>query len=231
MAKGWSFGALIAALKGAAFLNVGTVANTVAAGNDSRIVNALQKGNNLADVANATTARNNLYAAYVNGDSNQTFYCSNIGYPTAAVNNERLNYMLTFKADLNGDSNVDFSCRNLSTGPIYAGGNLVVSWGGRGHRYQENGDIVEVAGSSSIFRQMENSTNLSSALGFCSRWTRTGARRDFGILSRNNDKWLDNGWVVIGAGARGNETIQNLVLLGGRLQIYRANGGWIDSAT
>lgn len=43
MAKGWSFGALIDALKGAAFLDVGTTANTVAAGNDTRIVNAVRK--------------------------------------------------------------------------------------------------------------------------------------------------------------------------------------------
>lgn len=43
MAKGWSFNGLVKALKGAAFLDVGTAANTVAAGDDSRIVNALSK--------------------------------------------------------------------------------------------------------------------------------------------------------------------------------------------
>ncbi|MGZ7140715.1 hypothetical protein ACXWN7_09765, partial [Streptococcus pyogenes] len=37
-------------LKGAAVLDVGTTANTVAAGDDPRIVNALQKENNLSDV-------------------------------------------------------------------------------------------------------------------------------------------------------------------------------------
>lgn len=36
MAKGWSLGALVAAIKGAAFLDVGVVSNTVAAGDDSR---------------------------------------------------------------------------------------------------------------------------------------------------------------------------------------------------
>lgn len=58
--KGWSFGALIKALRGAAFLDVGTAANTVAAGNDSRIVNALQKGNNLSDVSDKATSRTSL---------------------------------------------------------------------------------------------------------------------------------------------------------------------------
>ncbi|MCT4701514.1 tail fiber protein [Enterobacteriaceae bacterium H20N1] len=47
-------------LKGAAVLDVGTAAGTVAAGNDSRIVNALQKGNNLADVTSGATALANL---------------------------------------------------------------------------------------------------------------------------------------------------------------------------
>jgi hypothetical protein len=41
-------------------LNVGTVANTVAAGNDARIVGAAQKANNLSDLASAATARTNL---------------------------------------------------------------------------------------------------------------------------------------------------------------------------
>ena len=45
---------------GYAFLPVGTAANTVAAGNDSRITGALQGSNNLSDIANATTARANL---------------------------------------------------------------------------------------------------------------------------------------------------------------------------
>ncbi|BDH44900.1 hypothetical protein TUM12370_09440 [Salmonella enterica subsp. enterica serovar Choleraesuis] len=47
-------------LKGAAIQDVGTTTGTVAAGNDSRIVNALQRGNNLSDVTNAATSRSNL---------------------------------------------------------------------------------------------------------------------------------------------------------------------------
>ncbi|MET3481528.1 hypothetical protein [Methylobacterium sp. 1973] len=50
-------------LGGAAVLNVGTAAGTVAAGNDSRIVGALQSANNLSDLASASTARSNLGAA------------------------------------------------------------------------------------------------------------------------------------------------------------------------
>lgn len=47
-------------LGGAAVLNVGTTAGTVAAGDDSRITGAAQKANNLSDLASASTARTNL---------------------------------------------------------------------------------------------------------------------------------------------------------------------------
>lgn len=47
-------------LKGAAVLEVGATAGTVAAGDDSRIVNALQKGNNLSEIVNKEQARSNL---------------------------------------------------------------------------------------------------------------------------------------------------------------------------
>lgn len=47
-------------LKGAAMLDVGTSSGTVAAGNDSRIVNAAQRGNNLSDLTDKTVARTNL---------------------------------------------------------------------------------------------------------------------------------------------------------------------------
>lgn len=43
MAKGWSFGGLIAALKDAAFKATGNTSGTVAAGDDTRIVNAVQR--------------------------------------------------------------------------------------------------------------------------------------------------------------------------------------------
>lgn len=42
--------------------------------------------------------------------------------------------------------------------------NILVDWSGRGHRFQENGDIVEVNGSSSIFRGFWGATTLGVAL-------------------------------------------------------------------
>lgn len=57
----WSIpGTNISGLGNAAFLNVGTTAGTVAAGDDSRIIGAAQKSANLSDLASASTARTNL---------------------------------------------------------------------------------------------------------------------------------------------------------------------------
>lgn len=47
-------------LGNSATLNIGTSANTVAAGNDSRIVGSLQSNNNLSELTNPITARSNL---------------------------------------------------------------------------------------------------------------------------------------------------------------------------
>lgn len=47
-------------LKGAAVLNVGEKKDTVAAGDDRRLNNALQKGNNLSELTNTDKARRNL---------------------------------------------------------------------------------------------------------------------------------------------------------------------------
>ena len=113
MAKGWSFGALIAALKGAAFLNVGTIANTVAAGDDWRITGAAQKGNNLADLTDYAKARHQLSAAYIYGDTNVKFWAlDSPGDSNSVVTIGRLNTVANTKAGLNGDSNQTFYCRN-----------------------------------------------------------------------------------------------------------------------
>lgn len=50
-------------IDGTTYTGVGTTANTLAAGNDSRIVGAAQKSANLSDMANIATARGNLAAA------------------------------------------------------------------------------------------------------------------------------------------------------------------------
>ena len=116
MAKGWSFGALVKALKGAAFLDIGTVANSVAAGNDSRIVGAVQKSNNLGDLLDYAAARKQLSAANVYGDGSVAFYCLNSGDATAAVNNQRLDFRLQSKADTSGNEFTPFKVGGATAG-------------------------------------------------------------------------------------------------------------------
>ncbi|MGI8959162.1 MAG: hypothetical protein ACR2IV_05250 [Bryobacteraceae bacterium] len=53
-------GSGLAVSSGTLSAKVGTAAGTLAAGNDSRITNALQGSNNLSDIANVTTALQNL---------------------------------------------------------------------------------------------------------------------------------------------------------------------------
>lgn len=72
MALGRSFDSLVKALKGGAFLNVGTTANTVASGNDSRIVNALDKNKNLSDVQDKLTSCRNIQAFPLRGSLGNT---------------------------------------------------------------------------------------------------------------------------------------------------------------
>lgn len=67
MAKGYSLGGLIKALGSAAFLDVGKGTGQVAAGDDSRIVNALDKTKNLSDVPNKLEACKNIQAFPLRG--------------------------------------------------------------------------------------------------------------------------------------------------------------------
>lgn len=117
MAKGWSFGALIAALKGAAFLNVGTMANTVAAGDDWRITGAAQKGNNLADLTDYAKARNQLSAAHIQGDTNVKFWAlDSPGDSNSVVTIGRLNTVANTKANVAGNQYTQFNVGGATGG-------------------------------------------------------------------------------------------------------------------
>jgi maleate cis-trans isomerase len=63
---GVMIGSGLAIASGALSVNLGTVTGSVAAGDDSRIIGALQSGKNLSDVANAVTVLQNLRLAGAN---------------------------------------------------------------------------------------------------------------------------------------------------------------------
>lgn len=98
-------------LGGAATLNVGTGAGTVAAGNDTRIAAALQSGNNLSDVASAATSRTNL------GLSTLTTAKANLTATTnpAAGSDNTLGYAVG-SVWVNTTANTEYVCTNAATG-------------------------------------------------------------------------------------------------------------------
>lgn len=66
----------------------------------------------------------------------------------------------------------------------------------------------------------------------CAQWVRTGAQQDFGQIGRPAPgKTVPAGWVLVGLNANGNETNQNMQLIGGRIQVWKSGVEWIDSAT
>lgn len=66
----------------------------------------------------------------------------------------------------------------------------------------------------------------------CAQWVRTGAQQDFGPIGRPAPgKTVPAGWVLVGLNGNSNESIQNMQLIGGRLQVWKPGVQWVDSAT
>ncbi|AUO78781.1 tail fiber protein [Klebsiella phage vB_Kpn_F48] len=73
---------------------------------------------------------------------------------------------------------------------------------------------------------------INNRFNQCAQWVRTGARWDIGQIGRPAPgKTVDPGWVMIGLNANGNEAIQNMRIIAGRLQVWKPGVEWIDSAT
>lgn len=66
----------------------------------------------------------------------------------------------------------------------------------------------------------------------CAQWVRTGAQQDFGPIGRPAPgKTVPAGWVLVGLNGNSNEANQNMQLIGGRLQVWKPDVQWVDSAT
>lgn len=73
---------------------------------------------------------------------------------------------------------------------------------------------------------------INDRFNACAQWVRTGAQHDFGKIGRPAPGLtVPAGWVLVGLNANGNEANQNMQLIGGRLQVWKNNVQWVDSAT
>lgn len=73
---------------------------------------------------------------------------------------------------------------------------------------------------------------INDRFNACAQWVRTGAQQDFGQIGRPAPGLtVPAGWVLVGLNANGNEANQNMQLIGGRLQVWKNNVQWVDSAT
>ncbi|WP_313375508.1 phage tail protein [Pantoea sp. CTOTU50773] len=77
--------------------------------------------------------------------------------------------------------------------------NIRVSWGGKGHVYQENGDIVESGGTSSIFRGYWGATNLNGALrNITNRADDAWNKANDAQVNRVTSGWVDGNYLPRG---------------------------------
>lgn len=84
-----------------------------------------------------------------------------------SFNSQNGDVNLNHNVTVGGNFTIGGNARFTGTG--YFGGNMTVSWGGRGHTYQENGDVVRLSSASdgtTIFSGFGGATSLSGALSW-----------------------------------------------------------------
>ena len=111
----------ISGLGGAALLNVGTAASTVAAGNDSRITGALQSAAYNVDVADAALCTN-VQSSYWNTVSDK-WACQNISFPADAVSSVagRTGAVVLSNSDISGLGGAALLNVGTAAGTVAAG--------------------------------------------------------------------------------------------------------------
>ncbi|ORM62215.1 hypothetical protein PRCB_03130 [Pantoea rodasii] len=138
---------------------------------------------------------------------------------------------------------------NAQTGELFVSSgmtvnsNVTLTWGGRGHHFQENGDIVEAAGDQSIFRGYWSATNLNGALRNITNhaddaWNkandaqvnrvqsvRLGGAIWTGTIGNGQLDWGGSGQVLSGVHSTANYAI-NLQFCLRQIQIL-INGSWV----
>ena len=126
------------------------------------------------------------------------------------------------------DGGVTFTAQgqiNASSGANLSG-NLGIAWGGRGHNYQENGDIVNQNGAAYSIFQGYGSNNLNGALSFLLGQAndKINSVRLTNVRGVNHTNGGNIGALFCGIGDFGSDDGYGAVC---DLQIYKNNAGWI----
>lgn len=62
------------------------------------------------------------------------------------------------------------------------------------------------------------------------RSVRWGAVNNFGSLNQTtNQRYIDNGWFMVGLNGTGGTQNNSMNIIGGRIQVYRVESGWVDA--
>ncbi|MGN7913484.1 phage tail-collar fiber domain-containing protein [Enterobacter sp. 22466] len=220
-------------LKGAAVLDVGKVANTVAAGDDTRIVNALQKNNNLSDLADKVLARANLQLKTAAVADIQTSK-DDVTVGRVLVNGSALALRTVLAGagrpvtdfdDLPGNS-VSFGYSDATNSPGFTGSVIDYSGTNGGYRVQiaaqYNGNGNHIA-----FR-----TRNGDAVGAWNPWGELYHTRnkptagDVGAVAKTGDT-MTGALTVPGVSNTGDYFLRNLVNRHIRFEYLKNDGTWV----
>lgn len=172
---------------------------------------------------------------YIKGGGNTVLWMqNNAGAEKTVLYAEANN---TFNIRVNGDKNFQFTndgffsapsgIRSGGNGVLYGDGNLSGGiWSSMGYQY------ASLAVQYGIDRSNDAWNKAQDAQVNRVQWVRWGATNNFGPLGQTaNQRIIDNGWVLVGLNGTGGQQNNSINLIGGRIQVYKDNGGWMDSVS
>ena len=190
---------------------------------------------------NSTGVINAIQSVLVNapgaGD-NVHLYLRNSDGATRAIVYAQPNNNLIFSTATGGNASLQGNGTFTTSGRLLAGGGTAsletdgningAAWGGYLSAWVNTNYYSRGEGNNAYSRADDAWNKAQDAQVNRVQWVRWGATNNFGAIG--GEKWVDGGWVVIGLNSTGGQQNASINLIGGRIQVYKANGGWMDSS-